>query len=145
MAVRADANALQDVDISLHVGQERSLPQSSAIPLPPLPVPANEPPSTSASAVFEYTVSLMGIAARMMDEHVTLSARGPNGTCCMPPCPSYNTDMRIAARLVSLIQKQLAQWHADLPDALTLGRTSASAAPGPVLLLHCAHWLVPFC
>ncbi|KAH7062816.1 hypothetical protein BKA62DRAFT_410722 [Auriculariales sp. MPI-PUGE-AT-0066] len=144
---------IQDVDISLHVGQERTVPSGTNVPLPPLPVNANEQPSTSSAAVFEYAVSLMQIMADMTAEQATLSGRGPSGaldgTFARTPVLTASLlrafailNDRVAGRLVSSIQSRLAQWHAELPDALTLGRTSASAAPGPVLMLHCAHWWV---
>ncbi|EJD39686.1 hypothetical protein AURDEDRAFT_116080 [Auricularia subglabra TFB-10046 SS5] len=110
---------VQDVDISLHVGQDLSVPPPPAALRPPQPAPDAD---GGVHDVFLVTVSLMRLAARMM---AVLQA---------PGAPD--------ASEVGAVQSALARWHADLPDALQWHRTSSTSALPHVIVLHMAHWWV---
>jgi hypothetical protein len=119
------AYPFQDVDISLHVGQERSLSANSNVPLPPLPVTSQETPSTSAAFVFEATVPLMKIASRMMDEQATLSAKGSN--CRLYRASSLEAQLKLS---------QLRGWSVRSRTSLQTGTPrcqirSCSVGPAP--------------
>ncbi|KAH7105785.1 hypothetical protein BKA62DRAFT_687959 [Auriculariales sp. MPI-PUGE-AT-0066] len=111
----------QDVDMSLHVGQELTMlpPRDSTVPF-------THPRDSLVGQTFTRTISLMRIAARMM---ALLGANG--GGHNKPPISA-----------ISALQSELARWQADLPDPLQIHRASTSNALGHILVLHmAAQWV----
>ncbi|KZV80935.1 hypothetical protein EXIGLDRAFT_398032 [Exidia glandulosa HHB12029] len=111
---------VQDVDISLHVGQDLSLSLSSSTARPSPPALLTSLPEADGIhfEIFLASLPLLSLARRLA-----------------LPAP-------LTLPEVASLQTELAKWHADLPDALQLHRTSSSSAPPGIYMLHMCHWWI---